>query len=127
MSQPAHEFMDGVEVVRLPATAFGRRGFVGKISDYASFYCMLLVALFTDRKRPDLIVSLTTPPYLGLLGKLAAKRHGCRHAHWIMDLYPDVMFAHGMARREGMLFHLLTNLTRFQYWRGRSAFSPWVR
>src|SRR6185295_6231979 len=46
--------------------------------------------------RADLIVSLTTPPFVGLLGKLAAELSGARHAHWVMDLYPDVMQAHGM-------------------------------
>ena len=111
---PAREVMDGVEVVRLPATAFGRRGFVGKLSDYASFYGAMLFALFAGRHRPDLILSLTTPPYLGLLGKLAANRHHCRHAHWIMDLYPDVMFAHGMIQQNGVLARLLRALTRFQ-------------
>jgi colanic acid biosynthesis glycosyl transferase WcaI len=111
---PRHEIMDGVEVARLPATGFGRRGFMGKIADYASFYVSLLAALMVKRNRPDLILSLTTPPYIGLLAKLAAKRHRCRHAHWIMDLYPDVMSAHGMARN-GVLIRILQRLTRFQF------------
>jgi glycosyltransferase involved in cell wall biosynthesis len=63
--------------------------------------------------RPDLILSLTTPPYVGLLGKLAAKWHGSRHAHWIMDLYPDVMSAHGF-KKTGWGFSFLRSLTRFQ-------------
>ncbi len=109
-----HQTMGGVAVRRLWATGFGRRGFVGKLADYASFYSSLLVALLFARKSPDLILSLTTPPYIGLLGKLAAKRHGCRHADWVMDLYPDVMFAHGMAPKDGFLFRGLQKLSRFQ-------------
>jgi len=109
-----NEILDGVEVVRLPATGFGRRGFIGKLLDYTSFYGALLVALLLERKRPDLILSLTTPPYIGLLAKLAAARHRCRHAHWIMDLYPDTMVAHGM-KRNGFLIRVLQKLTRFQF------------
>lgn len=109
------ECMEGVEIVRLAATGFGRRGFLGKIADYSSFYGRLLWALVFERQRPDVILSLTTPPYIGLLAKVAAWRHGCRHAHWIMDLYPDVMFAHGMAQKDGILSRLLRRLTRWQF------------
>lgn len=112
---PSHEQMEGIEVVRLPATGFGRRGFLGKIADYASYYGLLFCALISQREKPDLILSLTTPPYVGILAKIAALWHGCRHAHWIMDLYPDVMFAHGMARKDSMLSRCLSILTRWQF------------
>lgn len=111
---PRAEILEGVEIVRLPATGFGRRGFLGKLADYASFYGLLLGALLFERRRQDLILSLTTPPYIGLLGKLAAWRHRGRHAHWIMDLYPDVMLAHGMTRA-GWFIGLLRKLTRYQF------------
>jgi colanic acid biosynthesis glycosyl transferase WcaI len=109
------EQMDGVEVVRLAATGFGRRGFLGKIADYTSFYGLLLWALMFQRERPDVILSLTTPPYIGILARIAAKRYGCRHSHWIMDLYPDVMFAHGMMRKDGIFSRFLRKLTEWQF------------
>jgi colanic acid biosynthesis glycosyl transferase WcaI len=111
---PLHEVLAGVHLKRLRATGFGRRGFAGKLADYTTFYISLLGALLVDRQKPDLILSLTTPPFVGLLGKLAAWRNGCAHANWVMDLYPDVMLAHGMARQEGWGFRCLARATRWQ-------------
>jgi glycosyltransferase involved in cell wall biosynthesis len=113
-SFPRREVLDGVIVTRLPATGFGRSGFVGKMTDYGSFYGLLATQLLLDSSKPDLILSLTTPPYISLLGKAAAAQRGCRHAHWIMDLYPDVIFAHHLEQEDGFVSRLLRNLTRFQ-------------
>jgi glycosyltransferase involved in cell wall biosynthesis len=113
-SFPSRETRDGVEVRRLQATGFGRRGFIGKVADYASFYASLASALAFDRSKPNLILSLTTPPYIGVLGKAAAAKLGCRHAHWIMDVYPDVMHAHRMSGAQGLSMRFLRQLTRFQ-------------
>lgn len=112
---PARETRDGVEIVRLSATGFGRRGFMGKLADYGTFYSSLFTSLLFKGGKADVILSLTTPPYIGLLGKWAAFWHGARHAHWIMDLYPDVMFAHGMTRKNSLFFHFLKGLTRYQF------------
>lgn len=111
---------EGVLVRRLSATGFGRRGFAGKIADYLSFSLSLLKSLVRIRPRPDLIVSLTTPPYLGLAARAVAGRLGCRHAHWVMDLYPDVLRAHGLMRDRGLAYSALRGLTRAQL-RGASA------
>ena len=109
---PARETLDGVEILRLPALGFGRRGFLGKTADYSSFCGALLWKLAFLRPRPDLILALTTPPYVGLLAMLAARWRGMAHAHWTMDLYPDVLAAHGMLNPRGLLFRTLRRLTR---------------
>ena len=46
--------------------------------------------------RPDLVLALTTPPFVGLLARWMAAARDCRHMHWVMDVYPDVLHAHGM-------------------------------
>lgn len=112
---PRFEFTDGVAIRRLPATGFGRRGLLGKLTDYATFCASLVLALATLRPKPDLVLSLTTPPYLGLAARTAAWWHGCRHAHWVMDLYPDVLQAHGMVGKRGALASILQRLTRYQF------------
>ena len=93
---PARHTLDGVEVVRIAAPGYGRRSFLGKLADYAGFAAGLVLRVLSERPRPDLILSLTTPPFLGLAARGAAAVRGCRHAHWIMDVYPDVMAAHGL-------------------------------
>jgi glycosyltransferase involved in cell wall biosynthesis len=114
-SFPARETLDGVLVRRLPAFGFGRRSSAGKLADYLSYCAALMAHLGFCGARPDLILALTTPPYVGILGKCAAWARRCRHAHWIMDLYPEVMAAHGMVKHDGWSFRRLQALSRRQF------------
>lgn len=102
----------GVQVVRLPAFAFGRRSACGRVLDYASFFLTAGCRLAFGGPKPDCIVALTTPPFTGLLVKAAAALRGARHVHWIMDLYPDAMVAHGMLREGSIAHALLAAMTR---------------
>jgi colanic acid biosynthesis glycosyl transferase WcaI len=65
------------------------RGRLGRILSYLSFYwAAALIGLALPRQ--DLVVTLTTPPLLSLLGTLIKLSRGSRHFIWEMDLYPDV-------------------------------------
>ncbi len=108
----AEETIDGVRVQRVRATGFGRRSGVGKIFDYASFYFALAARLFSGAQKFDLALALTTPPHVGLLARRAARRRGVSHAHWVMDIYPDVLAAHGKFSERSFVFRLLARLTR---------------
>ena len=102
-----------VKVRRLGALSHGKPSFIAKLAGYASFYAGVFWTLLWMKPRPDVIVALTTPPFLSLLARLAAWRHGGKHAHWIMDLYPDVMVAHGMLREGGIVNKLLVAVARW--------------
>lgn len=93
---PAREVIDGVAVQRLATLAFGPKSHVRKLLAYASFYAATAIRLARLRPRPDVVVALTTPPYIGLLARLVGFWRGWRRVHWVMDLYPDAMEAHGM-------------------------------
>jgi colanic acid biosynthesis glycosyl transferase WcaI len=112
-----HERLDGVEVLRLSGFDFGRATYLGKVIDYAGYYAGVAGRLLRLPK-PDVVVALTTPPFLGLLAKLVADVRGARHAHWVMDVYPDVMRAHGML--DGAAYAALEQLARFAF-RGASV------
>jgi glycosyltransferase involved in cell wall biosynthesis len=124
---PANEVIDGVEVKRIRALGFGRKSYLGKLADYATFYSLLarrcLLAGRRSFPKYDVVISLTTPPFIGLLGNVVAHRCGGQSIHWVMDLYPDVMVAHGMVRKGGLRFKLLAPFTQ---WGFRHADQIWA-
>ncbi len=77
-----------VEIHRVKALPFAR-GKVGRVLSYLSFYVSAAVRGLT-LPRPDLVLTLTTPPLLSLLGNLISALRGSRHFIWEMDVYPDV-------------------------------------
>lgn len=109
----ATETIDGVRIVRLRGPRGGRRDKLSKLIAYLVFYLHLSWSLLTVQPRPDRIVALTTPPFLSVLTRLIATLRKCGHVHWVMDLYPDVIFAHGMLRRSSWAGRLLAVLARW--------------
>ena len=45
--------------------------------------------------RPEVVLALSSPPGLAVVGALLALRHRARFAHWAMDLYPELAVALG--------------------------------
>ncbi len=101
-----------VRIVRVGAPAFGRKSFLGKLVDYVGYYLGVAWHLAVLTPKPDRIVALTTPPYLSILARIFSCLRGGDHAHWVMDLYPDVMVAHGMLREGSLPHRMLARLTR---------------
>jgi glycosyltransferase involved in cell wall biosynthesis len=96
---PAFEVQNGVHVHRVPATSLGRRNTLTRMADYLSFYARAL-AVGLSLPRFDAVVTLTTPPIIGLIGTLLRRFKGSRHVYWSMDLHPDASLALGrMSRR----------------------------
>lgn len=87
-----------VEVVRIRNSRFSRAP-KARLLSYLSFLAGaawrgLWVA------RPDVVVSLTTPPLLSAVGALLKTVRRSRHFIWVMDLYPDVAVDLGVLRAE---------------------------
>jgi glycosyltransferase involved in cell wall biosynthesis len=90
----AHELHEGVHIHRVPATSLGRRDTWARMTDYLSFYAGAAIrALMLPRF--DVVVTLTTPPIIGLIGTLLRAARGTRHVYWSMDLHPDASKALG--------------------------------
>ena len=101
---------EGVAIWRVRTLGFGH-GRARKIGSYASFVLgALWKVLFGPRAA--VMVTMTTPPLLGLLGWVGQLR-GARHYIWEMDVYPDVAVELGVFSRGGFWDLLIGRLADF--------------
>jgi colanic acid biosynthesis glycosyl transferase WcaI len=111
---PAFEVHNGVHIHRVPSTSMGRKSTFTRMADYLSFYARALAGALT-LPRFDVIVTLTTPPIIGLIGTLLRRLRGSRHVYWSMDLHPDASLALGRMSRHNPVVSWLSWLSDFVY------------
>lgn len=92
-------------VLRVKALPFVR-GAAGRVLSYLSFY-LAAAAKGLLLPRQDVVLTLTTPPLLSVLGSLIKRLRGSRHFIWEMDLYPDVAVDLQYFKPHGALDHLV--------------------
>lgn len=108
----AHERHAGVRIRRLATLGPGRSLLVRACS-YAGFLGAALLHLLRVR-RGDVVLTLSTPPFVALVG-LLARRRGARFVYKVEDLYPDVALALGTLSPgavAGLLARLSAHLLR---------------
>jgi glycosyltransferase involved in cell wall biosynthesis len=101
-----HRAMPPVRIVRTPSLLTGRSLPLRVLSFLCYSGMALMYALFGPK--PDLVVTLTTPPLLSLVGVLAKRLRGCRHFIWEMDLYPEVAMDVRILRRSSLAARALS-------------------
>jgi glycosyltransferase involved in cell wall biosynthesis len=109
---PVEEELDGVRVRRVGASLFGKAGYAARAADFGLFYALAALKAFTT-DRPDVVLSLTTPPFIAAMGLLSRALRGTRAVYWVMDLYPDIPIACGLMRADGVAARVLEGLNRF--------------
>jgi glycosyltransferase involved in cell wall biosynthesis len=108
----AHEVVEGVEIHRVTSSLFGKRGIASRSFDFVTFNVACLFKALVLR-RHDVVICLTTPPYIALIGLLLRWTKGTRFIFWTMDLYPDVPLAAGVLKRGSVAHRLFDRLDRF--------------
>ncbi len=102
-ARPASEIHNGVTIHRVGATSLGRINTFRRMTDYLSFHAGAAVRALR-LPRFDVVVTLTTPPLIGLIGTILRRIHGSQHIYWSMDLHPDASLALGkMSRRQPLV------------------------
>ena len=108
----ARETIDGLDVQRVGGLNVGRDNLLLKAVEYGWILARLAVRLRRMRPAPDFVLCLTTPPFVGAVVR-ACRRRQTAYGHWIMDLYPDVLFAHDMIKPGSWTARRLAALARY--------------
>lgn len=114
LTPAADEVLDGVHVHRVLTTGFGRKRLAGRAADYLSFYFSAAWRAMS-LGRCDVCLSLTTPPFIALIGWALRWLRGTRNVLWVMDVYPEIAVAYGVLRQRCLLCRLLRRFNRRLY------------
>jgi putative colanic acid biosynthesis glycosyltransferase WcaI len=82
------------------------RGKAGRALSYATFF---FACFWKGLRIPrvDVVVTMTTPPMLSLVGATLQKFRGARHFIWVMDLFPEALVDVGIAPANSLSIRLL--------------------
>jgi glycosyltransferase involved in cell wall biosynthesis len=83
------EERNGVSILRANGTRFPPSRFAGRAANYVSYFTSAAIAGLAVRT-PDVVVSLTDPPIIGLAALSTARRSGARFVFLCEDIFPEV-------------------------------------
>jgi colanic acid biosynthesis glycosyl transferase WcaI len=100
-----------VKIIRVPGYRY-RRSAIGRAFSYSTFLAASLWHELTI-PRPDVIMTMTTPPMLSIGGAILKALRGTRHYIWEMDLFPDAFVSLGALRENGWAARALRQVADF--------------
>ena len=109
---PEEEITDGIAIHRITSSVFGKRGVIFRSFDFLFFNVACLFKA-VSLPRHDVVICLTTPPFIALVGIFLRWMKGTRFVFWTMDLYPDVPLAAGVIKRGSIVHWVFDRLDRF--------------
>lgn len=107
----AHSDFQGVNVHQVIRLNAFRNSWVMRSLVYVAFYLAVFIrGLFNSS--PDVIVTLTTPPFISWIGRLLSWIKGARFVLWSMDMHPEAEAAVGILAEKGFLYKILYYINR---------------
>lgn len=99
-----------LRIIRVGSTDYGRYQMKWRVVNYLTYAALAgLRALFTPC---DVVVSMTDPPFMGIVGAFVARSRGKPYVYNIRDLYPDMALG-GEIVHPGLLTRVWTILHRW--------------
>ncbi|MCX6070910.1 MAG: glycosyltransferase family 4 protein [Chloroflexi bacterium] len=100
---------------RIWTPSLGKRSALRRATDYAIFFAQAKWTLLT-LPRQDVILLMTTPPYIALTGIVHQWLHRrTRLILWSMDCYPETLERAGILREGGLVSRLLRGANHWLY------------
>jgi len=89
----------GIEILRLKNTAFNKYRMSGRILNYLTFHFLVFFQILFC-KRPDLVLVLSTPPFISFHGLVLKKLKKVKTIYIVQDLFPDLVVELGKIRNK---------------------------
>ena len=124
----SYEKYRGVKIHRISYFSFGKKNKFTRFLDFTSFNLILFVRLLFFSKQ-DVVVGLTSPPLVSVLGNIFCKLKGGKFVYWVMDLNPDEAIAAGWLKEKSILGRILKSLSRWSFKNSDTivALDPYMR
>jgi len=93
---PEEEILNGVTVHRVSlGKSIGKKTLLTRIMGYSKFLfrSWMLAHKISRRTSPDAILTLSNPPFVGLVGGSLAKKHKIPFIYVLYDIHPDILVA----------------------------------
>jgi len=107
---PSQETWNGIKIVRVRSTSFGKTSKWRRASDFGTFMASCALRLWLSGNF-DVIVAMTSPPLISFLATLAVPKKARSLVFWSMDLNPDEAIAAGWLRPESKVARLLSGMS----------------
>lgn len=109
---PSRETWNGIDIIRIRAVRAGKDSRWRRAIDFGSFLILCALRLASMRKH-DVVVAMTSPPLISVLGALYARLRGARLVVWLLDVNPDEAIAAGWLARDSYAARMLQSLLDF--------------
>lgn len=98
----ARERHRGVHVARVWSTSMNRSSMAGRLTNYLSYLFTSMFGVLAVPK-PDVVVALTDPPPIGLIGAAAARLQGVPFVLVTKDIVPEAVVNAGKLSNHGVI------------------------
>ncbi|MGD2057544.1 MAG: glycosyltransferase family 4 protein [Anaerolineales bacterium] len=101
-----------LQVIRLWTPRLGKERGLFRIIDYALFYIQALLR-FLVMPAQDVVISLTTPPFISWAGLLHKWLHrSTKLVLWNMDCYPEILARTGVLSEDSLVYRALRGMNK---------------
>lgn len=101
---PKKEINSKVNIYRISNTGFGKKNKLTRAIDFLSFNLIIASKLlFINKNNYDLLIGMTSPPFLSYMGIKIAKLKEIRFVYWTMDLQPELSITAGYFKEGGRI------------------------
>lgn len=110
---PATMEYEGIRIYRVRTTGSHAQGLTHRFLFAATYLLSTFAIIWRRRKDIDGLLVTTTPPFLGIVGRLAAALLGKPYVLLVYDVYPDIAVRLGLLKEHSPVTWLWERLSRF--------------